>query len=92
MKRQTLGYIVITEYFGKPLELCEYKRYPWPVLLRGDFVTVFKTRKAANTAIDKTIEWANIREQEDESLKPLEWAEKGKYQVWRLVPDGVIST
>lgn len=86
MKKRIVGYIVTTEYFGEPLELINNGPYPWPVLLRGDFVTVFKTRKAANAAIDKTLEWAGMREGEDESLKPLEWADKYKYKIWRLCP------
>jgi hypothetical protein len=84
MKTQIVGYIVTTEYFhGEPLQLCSYEPYPWPVLLRGDSVTIFKTKKAAKVAIDKTIEWAQMRENEDENLRPLEWADKDKYKIWR---------
>jgi len=85
MKNQIVGYIVTTEYFhGEPLRLCTYEPYPWPVLLRGDMVTIFKTKKAASAAIDKTIEWARIRENEDENLRPLEWADKNRYKIMEV--------
>lgn len=85
MKAKLLGYMVTTEYFfGEPLELCAGEPYPWPVLLRADDVTVFKTRKAANRAIEKTIEWARLRETEDKDLRPLDWAEKDEYKIWPL--------
>lgn len=84
MKNRIAGYIVTTEYFGEPLELVDDGNYPWPVLLRGDVATVLKARRTANKAIEKTIEWARLREQEDESLKTLEWADKDKYKIWRL--------
>lgn len=84
MKNQIIGYIVTTEYFGEPLELVDNGNYPWPVLLRGDFATVFKRRKAANAAIEKTIEWAGLQEEQEPELKPLGWADKYKYRIWRL--------
>lgn len=89
MKNRILGYIVTSEYFNEPLELVGHEPYPWPVLLRGDVVTVFKTRKAANGAIDKTLEWARTWEYEEDELRPLEWAEKYKYKIWRLCGNGV---
>lgn len=84
MKNPTMGYIVTSEYFNEPLELCEGEDYPWPVLIRGDVVTVFETLKAAKAAIKKTIEWARRREEEEPELKPLEWADESKHRVWRL--------
>jgi len=88
MKTQIVGYIVTTEYFqGEPLQLCSYEPYPWPILLRGDAVTLFKTKKSASAAIDKTIEWAKVRENEDENLRPLEWADKNRYKIIRVEAD-----
>lgn len=86
MKKSTLGYIVVSEYWSEPLELCRYEGYPELVLLRADNVTVFQTQKAANQAIEQTLEWARIRETEDEALTHLDWAERDKYKVWRLCP------
>lgn len=89
MKNKIVGYIVTNEYFSEPLELVGHESYPWPVLLRGDAVTVFTTRKAANGAIEKTLEWARTREYEEDDLGPLEWAEKDKYKIWRLCGNGI---
>lgn len=87
MRKKSLGYIVASEYFfGEVLELCNDENHPWPVLLRADVATVFSTRGAAKRAIEKTIEWAKIREEQDEALRPLEWADKDKYKIWRLCP------
>lgn len=83
-KSPILGYIVIHEDFEEPLELCVYKGYPDKILLRADIATAFETEDEAMSAIDKTLEWANVRQEEDESLKPLMWADKRKYSIWAV--------
>lgn len=84
MKNSIIGYIVTNEDFPEPLMLCDCDGYPHQILLRASEVTFFKTRKEANKAICQTLEWSEWRQSEDISLKPLKWAQKSKYIIWRL--------
>lgn len=82
MKQSIVGYIVIIDREGEPLELCDHPEHPHKILLRGDVATVFKTRKAAQFAIDATKEWI-------ETLRLKfgdEWAESHTYSTWALSP------
>lgn len=80
MKNPIIGYIVITDREGEPLNFCDHPEYPHKILLRGDDVTVFKTRQAAKKAIQATKEWAEtFREQFGDK-----WVESHRFSIWRL--------